>query len=144
MSRVPRFVLDTNLVLSALVFARGRVAALRDAWQSGCCEPLISKPAADELIRAPGYPKFNPDLEEQRELLADYLPHCRTISIPAKPPKTPHCRDPFDMPFVQLAIGGKADFLATGDGGLLGIKGATGCPIVTSDTFLAALQAAEK
>ena len=144
MSRVPRVVLHTNLVLSALVFTHGRVAALRDIWQSGRCEPLISKPTVNELIRALGYPKFGLDPEEQRELLADYIPYCSTVSIPAKPPRTPPSRDSFDIPFLQLAIVGKADFLATGDGDLLSIKGKIGCPIVALDALLAALRPAEK
>jgi predicted nucleic acid-binding protein len=33
MSQPPRVVLDTHLVLSALVFAKGRLAILRHAWQ---------------------------------------------------------------------------------------------------------------
>ena len=139
MSRVPRVVLDTNLVLSALVFAHGRVVALRDAWTNRVFEPLISTSTADELIRVLAYPKFKLDPAEQNELLADYLPWCRTVSIPDKPPRTPPCRDPFDIPFLQLAVVGKADFLATGDTDLLSIKAKTGFRIVTAEALLAAL-----
>ena len=53
-------------------------------------------------------------------MLADYLPHCVTARMPAKPPKTLACRDPFDVPFLQLAIAGKADYLVT-DGDLLSL-----------------------
>jgi putative PIN family toxin of toxin-antitoxin system len=139
MSRVPHVVLDTNLVLSALVFAHGRVAALRDAWKNRVFEPLISTPTADELIRELAYPKFKLDPAEQNELLADYLPWCRTVAIPDKPPRTPPCRDPFDIPFLQLAVVGKADYLATGDTDLLNIKAKTGFRIVTAEALLAAL-----
>jgi len=31
---LPRVVIDTNLVLSALVFAQGRLTPLRQAWQA--------------------------------------------------------------------------------------------------------------
>ena len=139
MKRAPRVVLDTNVVLSALVFTHGRSVALREAWQVGRCEPLVSKATAGELIRVLGYPKFKLGADEQRELLADYLPYCRTVTIPAKPPRTPPCRDPFDLPFLQLAVVGKADFLVTGDQDLLGIEGKLLCPIVTLEAFLAAL-----
>jgi uncharacterized protein len=141
-TRAPRVVLDTNVVLSALVFTHGRAAALREAWQGGRCEPLVSKATLGELIRVLGYPKFNLVADEQRELLADYLPYCRTVAIPAKAPRTPACRDPFDLPFLQLAIAGKAQLLVTGDQDLLGVKGKLLCPIVTLETFLAALPAA--
>ncbi len=142
MSRVPRAVLDTNVVLSALVFAHGRVAALRDAWKSGACEPLVSTSTADELIRALAYPKFKLDPMEQNELLADYLPWCRTVIIPDEPPKTPPCRDPFDIPFLQLAVVGKADFLVTGDADLLSIKAKISFKIVTPNALLTKLAAA--
>jgi len=139
MKRAPRVVLDTNVVVSALVFTYGRSVALREAWQGGRCEPLVSKATLNELIRVLGYPKFKLIADEQRELLSDYLPYCRTVTIPAKPPKTPPCRDPFDLPFLQLAIVGKAEVLVTGDQDLLGIEGKLTCPIVTLEAFLATL-----
>ena len=140
-ARVPRVVLDTNVVLSALVFTHGRAVALRDAWQAGRCEPHVSKATGGELIRALGYPKFKLTAEEQRELLADYLPYCRSVTMPAKPPGTPSRRDPLDLAFLQLAVVGKVDFVVTGDRDLLVIKGRLPCPIITLDAFLVALSA---
>jgi putative PIN family toxin of toxin-antitoxin system len=140
-NRTPRVVLDTNIVLSALVFTHGRAVALREAWQAGRCEPHVSKATAGGLIRVLGYPKFKLGVDEQRELIGDYLPYCATVAIPAKPPRTPPCRDPFDLPFLQLAIVGKVDFLVTGDRDLLGIESKFPCPILTLDAFLAALSA---
>ena len=131
MKRAPRVVIDTNVLLSALVFTHGRAPAMREAWQGRRCEPLVSKAAVDELLRVLGYPKFKLVADEQRDLLADYLPYCRTVAMPAKLPRTPPCRDPFDVPFLQLAIAGKADFLVTGDRDLLDIKSRIVCPIVT-------------
>lgn len=113
--------LDTNIVLSALLFARGRLAPLREAWQQARYQPLISSATAAELIRALNYPKFRLSESEQHELLADYLPYCVTVRMPARPPKTPVCRDPADVPFLQLAIVGKADHLVTGDKDLLSL-----------------------
>ena len=138
MKRAWRVVLDTNVLLSALVFTHGRTRAVREAWQAGRCEPLVSKATVDELIRVLGYPKFKLVADEQRDLLADYLPYCRTVAIPVKLPRTPPCRD-FDLPFLQLAMAGKADFLVTGDRDLLDIKSRLICPIVTLEAFLAAL-----
>jgi len=57
--------------------------------------------------------------------------------LPAKAPKTPACRDPFDVSFLQLAIAGKADLLVTGDHHLLALAGRFSCPIVAADRFLA-------
>lgn len=134
--RPPRIVIDTNLVLSALVFAKGRLTPLRQAWQDQCVQPLVSRDTAAELIRVLAYPKFKLSPDEQQELLADYLPCCKTIKIPNPPPATPACRDSFDVPFLQLAVTGKADALVTGDQDLLSLAGVFACPIVTAEQFM--------
>lgn len=139
MSRPPRVVIDTNLVLSALVFTNGRLAVLRQAWQGQRCVPLVSKAATAELIRVLAYPKFKLDEAARQELLADYLPWCATVRIPNPPPDTPECRDPFDQPFLQLAVAGEADYLVSGDRDLLSLAGQLQCPILTAEAFMAVL-----
>ena len=136
MRRSPRVVIDTDLVLSALVFAGGRLAPLRLAWQGQRVLPLVSRATAAELIRALAYPKFKLAAHGQEELLADYLPYCKTVRIPAPPPATPPCRDAFDVPFLELALVGKADALVTGDKDLLCLAGSLACPILNADQFL--------
>lgn len=129
-------VIDTNLVLSALVFAQGRLTPLRLAWREQRIQPLVSRITAKELIRVLAYPKFKLTAEEQEELLADYLPYCKTVRIPNPPPKTPACRDAFDVPFLQLALTGKAKALITGDRDLLALAGGFACPILSAEQFI--------
>jgi putative PIN family toxin of toxin-antitoxin system len=138
--RPQRVVLDANLVLSALVFSHGRLAVLREAWQSGRICPLVSRATVAELIRVLAYPKFRLSPDEQEELLADYLPWCETVIIPDPPPVTPPCRDPFDTPFLLLTLAGKADALVSGDGDLLALAGSFTCPILGAEAFLQGLQ----
>jgi uncharacterized protein len=57
----------------------------------------------------------------------------------AKPPATPACRDPFDLPFLQLAVAGKAAYLVIGDQDLLSLAGRFVCPIITADQFMKTL-----
>ena len=84
-----------------------------------------------------GYPKFRLSPEEREELLSDYLPFCESVSAPSvAPPQPRNCRDPFDVPFLELALSGDADFLVTGDGDLLSLASEFPCPIVRSDEFL--------
>lgn len=135
----PRVVIDTNLVLSALVFASGRLTPLRLAWQMQAIQPLVSRDTAAELMRVLAYPKFKLTADEQQELLADYLPNCKTVKIPQPPPATPDCRDPYDIPFLQLALAGKASALVTGDRDLLCLADSFACPIVTAEQYLAEL-----
>lgn len=138
-SDAPRVVIDTNLVLSALVFAQGRVTPLRLAWQNQRIQPLVSKTTAAELIRVLQYPKFKLSAGDQQELLADFLPYCQTIVIPEPPPVTPECRDQFDVPFLQLALAGEAHALITGNQDLLCLATSFTCPILTAEQFLQTL-----
>jgi uncharacterized protein len=132
----PRVVLDTNIVLSALVFAQGRLAPLRLAWQQSLFHPLVSRTTTGELMRVLNYPKFKLTRDEQQELIADYLPYCTTVRMPAKPPATPPCRDPFDIQFLELCIVGKAGYLVTGDHDILSLSLGSRCRIVTAEDFL--------
>ena len=132
----PLVVIDTNLVLSALVFVQGHLTPLRLAWQNQRIQTLVSKNTAAELIRVLNYQKFKLSANDQQELLADYLPYCLSIVIPNPPPLTPDCRDKFDIPFLQLAVTGQADFLVTGDKDLLSITDSLACKIVTAEQFL--------
>ena len=137
--RKPRVVIDTNLVLSALIFAQGRLSPLRLAWQGAQCQALVSSVTAAELIRVLAYPKFKLSAADQQELLADYLPYCTTVRMPEKLPVTPACRDKFDLPFLQLAVTGKADCIVSGDKDLLSIEERIFCPIITADQFIEGL-----
>ena len=134
-----RVVLDTNVVLSALVFGGGLAGRVRRAWQGGAIQPLASTTTVQELVRVLAYPKFRLSQAEQDELLADYLPYTETVRIPQPPPTVPACRDALDAPFMHLAVAGKAQVLVSGDRDLLAIAAefeqASACPIWTLDAF---------
>ncbi|HWI81745.1 putative toxin-antitoxin system toxin component, PIN family [Ramlibacter sp.] len=132
--------LDTNVVLSALVFGGGPAGRLRLAWQRGLVLPLASTATGQELVRVLAYPKFRLSREEQGELVADYLPYVKSVRIPNPPPTVPACRDPMDVAFLHLAVAGKARVLVSGDGDLLALANvferAGGCPILGLEAFL--------
>ena len=130
-----RVVFDTNVVLSALVFAGPATRRLRGLWQQGACTPLVSRATAGELMRVLAYPKFRLSPAEREELLADYLPYAEVVRVPEPPPAVPPCRDPFDLPFLHLAAAGKAT-LVSGDRDLLVLSGQAAFPIVGIENFL--------
>ena len=144
MSNPLRVVLDTNVVLSALVFCGGAAGRLRLAWQHGGLTPLVSTATARELVRVLAYPKFRLSQSDQAELLADYLPYAQTVRMPQAAPAVPACRDPLDAPFLELASAGKAQWLVSGDKDLLVLAEAfqlsSDCAIVTMDAFLKQLE----
>ena len=139
MSGAVRVLLDTNVVLSALVFGGGAAERVRQAWQWDRVRPLVSAATVQELLRVLAHPKFHLSSSEQDELLADYLPHAETVRIPQPPPRVPDCRDPFDLPFMHLALVGRAQMLVTGDRDLLSIAAQferiSACAIVSLDAF---------
>ncbi len=119
-----RVVLDTNVVISALLFPRGRAATLREAWFDGRFMPLTDRPCVDELIRALAYPKFKLSQGDIQALLADYLPYAEAVdTVGVGGVKVPVCRDPDDQKFLVLAEMGRADVLITGDKALLALAG---------------------
>jgi putative PIN family toxin of toxin-antitoxin system len=132
-----RVVLDTNIILSALIFAHGRVSWIRHAWQAGQIVPVVCKETAAELLRALAYPKFKLSVTEQEELLADFLPYVETTAIPDAPLGLPACRDPRDQVFLILARSAQVDALVTGDADLLALRDDFSPPIITADELKA-------
>ena len=129
-----RIVIDTNVLLSALLFHAGTLSWLRSAWQSEVIHPLVSRDTTAELIRVLHYPKFHLTNDDREDLLGDYLPWCESVTILAST-KIPDCRDPFDRPFLDLALSAKADALVTGDKDLLVLVDNFSVPIITPATF---------
>jgi putative PIN family toxin of toxin-antitoxin system len=138
-----RVVLDTNVVLSALVFGGGLAGRLRMAWQNQQVLPLVNTDTAQELMRVLAYPKFHLSPSDQQQLLADYLPYCQSVNMPESMPPVPECRDPYDLMFMRLAVVGKARVLVSGDKDLLTLatafKSMTGCPIQSVEAFFSTL-----
>ncbi|MEY2781417.1 MAG: hypothetical protein RL307_1121 [Pseudomonadota bacterium] len=139
MTQSIRVVLDTNVVLSSLIFRSGHARGVYDSWMKGEISPLVSKDIAQELVRVLSYPKFGLSQSDQEELLADYLPYAHTVRIPHPPPIVPPCRDEMDEPFMHLAVTGRAKVLVSGDQDLLSIavefKKLSGCAVLSLDAF---------
>lgn len=128
----PRVVLDTNTVVSALLFSCGRLAWLRDAWQSSAFVPVVGHDTASELIRALKYSKLKLGREEQETLLADYLPYAETVPAFVQPSGLPEISDPRDVRFLALAQYAQADALVSRDGDILSVRAKLGTIAVLS------------
>jgi putative PIN family toxin of toxin-antitoxin system len=130
---ISRVVFDTNVVIAALLFPRGRLAWLRAHWKDGCV-PLVSHETLIELARVLAYSKFRLSDNSRTELLGLYLPNCEAIqNITARCPIL--CRDAKDQCFLDLAHSGRADTLVTGDDDLLALAGQTAFRIETPEAY---------
>jgi putative PIN family toxin of toxin-antitoxin system len=128
-----RVVFDTNVVVSALLFPKGRLAWLRAHWREGGAVPLVSKATVLELMRVLNYSKFRLSEQYRMEALALYLPYCTEVEIVNTCPVL--CRDVKDQPLLDLAQSGKADLLITDDEDLLALAGQTAFLIETPEAY---------
>jgi len=126
-----RAVVDTNVVVSALLFSQGRVSWLRTAFRSGLVVPIVSRATVQELVRVLEYPKFALSRADREELLSDFLPFAQVVDDPPSGCSAVVCRDPHDQVFLDLAATAGADALVTGDADLLALGGTVEVPILT-------------
>jgi putative PIN family toxin of toxin-antitoxin system len=139
LSGPPRVLLDTNCIVSALLFSRGRLAWLRRAWQSGRFVPLVSRATAEELVRVLAYPKFKLDPGEREALLADYLPYTETFRTGNEAPPA-GLRDPADAMFISLAQQARADVLVSGNEDILALRETLSVNVIVPARFQAWLE----
>ena len=114
-----RVVLDTNVVVSALLFS-GVSSKLVPLWQSGAIAVLLSRSMLEEYLRALSYPKFQLTEAEIKSLIQEeLLPYVEVV----KGGRRLHVveRDPSGDKFIECAVTGKARIIISGDKDLLSI-----------------------
>jgi hypothetical protein len=130
-----RVVLDTNILVSALISPAGHPAAIYDAWEDGkfilltCAEQLdelratLQKPRIAELIRPHGAGRLVNQIKELAEEISSL-------------PRVKRSRDPNDDFLLALSEAGQADYLVTGDkSGLLSLDQHKSTQILSARNF---------
>jgi putative PIN family toxin of toxin-antitoxin system len=133
MSNFGRLVVDTNVVLSALLFP-GSVPG-RALYLAQASVVLASKLTLQELIEVAERSRFDRYVEPERRhrLVAEYMRATVTVDIPF-PIRA--CRDPRDDKFLEVAVHGRADVIVTGDRDLLALDPFRGIAILTPVEYL--------
>jgi putative PIN family toxin of toxin-antitoxin system len=111
-----RVILDTNVLLGALISPHGPPDALYRAWRAARFELVTSTVQLDELRRVSRYPKLKSILPAHRiGTLVNNLQ--RAIVLEQLPPLPDDMRvkDPNDAFLLAMALGSEADYLVTGD-----------------------------
>jgi putative PIN family toxin of toxin-antitoxin system len=116
-----RVVLDTNVVVSALLFERGSLAWIRAAWQTGLIQPVVAEPTVRDLMRVLAYPKVRLNALDLEQLLADLLPWCETWTAPIISAEQ-QVRDAKNQIFVDLALSAFVSALVSDDADLLVLR----------------------
>jgi uncharacterized protein len=138
-----RVILDTNVLLSGLLISQGAPAKLLDAWEQGAftlvaCDALIA-----ELREVAGRPFFRERLRASAvEVLAaglrDFAAFYENLPTGARAP------DPKDSYLLSLAEASAAEFLVTGDKGLLSLKQHKSTRIISPATMISLLKEEEE
>lgn len=133
-----RLVIDTNVLVSALVFRDSRHLPLRDAWQARTLTPLLSTGTYDELRRVLGYPMFKLDPERINAGLAALDPYIEWVTIDeARAATLRRCSDRDDQKFLATALCGNADALLTYDRALLKMRRRVPFPVLPPEQWQA-------
>jgi putative PIN family toxin of toxin-antitoxin system len=108
-----RVVLDTNVLLSALISPHGAPDIIYRAWRAAKFDIITSTTQLDELRRASRYPKFKAILQPSRVgTMINNLQHAIVLdrlNVKAE------AHDPNDAFLISMSIEGNADYLVTGD-----------------------------
>jgi len=111
-----RVILDTNVLLGALISPSGPPDTIYRAWRAARFDLVTSAAQLDELRRVSRYPKLKTFLPAHRVgAMVNNLQHA--IVLPPLPPLPEgiEASDPNDAFLVAMALAGEADYLVTGD-----------------------------
>ena len=129
-----RVVIDTNVVISAILFG-GTPGALIPLWKNGRIQPILGKDIFNEYLRVLAYPKFELTENEIAYLLyQELLPYFEVIDV--TPEKTFVPRDPTDDKFICCALKARAEMIISGDVHLLSLEKFGTIRVVTPAQFL--------
>jgi putative PIN family toxin of toxin-antitoxin system len=133
-----RAVVDVNVLISAVLSARGPAAEILRSSRDGAFELVVSELLIAELTRALAYPKIRKRIPAEKAAafvswVRDHGTLCEDPPDPA-PVRSP---DPGDDYLLALAISRRA-FLVTGDRHLLGLR--DDLPILTPAEFVIKLR----
>ena len=135
-----RVILDTNVLLGALISPHGPPDTIYRAWRAARFELVTSLSQLEELRRVSRYPKLKTILPAHR--VGTMVNNMQRAVVLGVLPLVPHgmdLNDPNDAFLLAMALAGEADYLVTGvrRAGLLQ-RGTTGrTRIVTPATFCA-------
>lgn len=135
-----RVILDTNVLLAALISPHGPPDTIYRAWRAVRFELVTSRAQLDELRRVSRYPKLRAILPAHRVGTIVSNMHRAVVLDTLRPlPTGIEVDDPDDAFLLAMTIDGGADWLVTGDrrAGLLQRASAGRARIVTPATFCA-------
>jgi putative PIN family toxin of toxin-antitoxin system len=135
-----RAVIDTNILIRALLKPSGSVAPVLGKLSHGVFTALYSSELLQEIVEVLGRPRFRTKYGIQSqdvEMLIALLVLRGEEVIPRR--KIDVCRDSKDNKVLEAAVEGEADAIVSGDEDLHVLHPFEGIPVLTPRAFLAKL-----
>jgi len=134
-----RAVLDTNILLRALIKPQGSVGPVLGRLRHGEYVAVYSEPILDELAAKLALPRLRDKYHLTEEVATTLLALLALRGELVRPErKITACRDRDDDKFIEAAVAGEAEYVVTGDKDLLSLKRFETVRFVTPHTFLQA------
>lgn len=135
-----RVVLDTNILIQALIRPQGITLPLIVALRSGSITVLYSAGLIEELVDVASRPRIRGKYGLQPEDIEALIGLVQVAGERVQPGQEIQvCRDPDDDHLLEVAIAGQANFIVTGDEDLLVLNPFRGVVILSLSNFLAQL-----
>ena len=135
-----RVILDTNVLLGALISPHGPPDVIFRAWRAARFELVTSLAQLEELRRASRYPKLKAILPAHRVgTMVNNMQRAIVLDVLPSLPEAMDLNDPNDAFLLAMALASDADYLVTGDrrSGLLQRNTIGRTRIVTPSKFCA-------
>ena len=131
-----RVIIDTNILVSALLVGTTLPKRLVVLWRDRRFELVTSAQQVDELMRVSRYQRIRDRISTSEA--GGLINGLRdTATMVTNLPSVDVCVDPFDNYLLAMAVAGSADFLVTGDKrDLVSLRLYKGTKIVTIRDFL--------
>ena len=131
-------VLDTNVMISALISAGGPPARIIDLWEAGAFDVASSAPLLEEVKRVLEYDQVKKYLKCSPEEINKLLAGWRTASIYVDPEEELEVikDDPDDDRVLECAVAAEAEYIVSGDNHLLDLGEYRGIEVIPPAGFL--------
>jgi putative PIN family toxin of toxin-antitoxin system len=133
-------VLDTNVIISALLSPAGPPAAIIDHWKAEDLDVVTSPPLLDEVERVLHYPRVLKILRWTSAEIEDFIQGFQAVATVVEPQVT--LQDPPDNRVLEWAVGGGAAYIVSGNDDLLDLKTYREIVILNPAAFLTLLRGA--
>lgn len=133
-----RVVLDTNVLISAIISSKGSPAKILDLWREGAFDLVFSEETLKELINVLSRPKLlriTGINEDELNRLLSYL-RSSSIVVDSSEDISIAIEDPNDTKFISCTVQAGAKYIVSGDHHLLDVEKFEGTAIVTPAEFL--------